>query len=324
MMGHARLHETIAVAGIFLLGLLPSGAAAQGWTPTVATTNAAVNLALPAPDPTPTLVPPLPRNKPAPANTAPALTTAARALRAKTAQGKAARANPGPVASTGDVVVPPLDESPPAEVPVAEGAAITTGSIDSIAQTRALSPQDSARILFAEADDAAADPITTGAAEVQGSDLARGYCVSVADAAEDARVAVQRAKLAELEKQIGERIATLEAKTAEYKSWVERRDEFLERVTGRLVEIYSQMDPEAAALQLVSMDEETAAALLTKLDPQSSSSILNEMQPDKAARLTATIAGAARAPQNTPTTAPVAAGSQDAPPGDGNPREGRS
>jgi flagellar motility protein MotE (MotC chaperone) len=330
MMSRARLDRIVRVAGICFLALLPSAAAAQGWAPTVATTNAAVNLTLPAPvaTPMPPPVPPMPRTKPAQGMgvqgmAGQAKTAQARAIGAKAAQTTPSRAKTAPLAANnGNIVVPPLDAASPSEALVAEGSAITTGSIDSIEQTRALSPQDSSRILFAEAD-AAAD-ITTGTADVQGSDLARGYCVSVADAAADARIAHQRAKLAELEKQINARIAALETKTAEYQSWVERRDEFLERVTGKLVEIYSQMEPEAAALQLVSMDEETAAALLTKLDPQNSSSILNEMRPDKAARLTATIAGAAHTQRKKRTAAPVAETPQGAPAGERNPREGRS
>jgi hypothetical protein len=42
------------------------------------------------------------------------------------------------------------------------------------------------------------------------------------------------------------------------------------------------------------MEEETAASLLLKLEPASASAILNEMPPEKAARLAAGIAGAAR------------------------------
>ncbi|MET0220521.1 MAG: MotE family protein, partial [Tardiphaga sp.] len=84
--------------------------------------------------------------------------------------------------------------------------------------------------------------------------------------------------------------------TAEYKTWMERRDVFLKRATASLVKIYSQMEPDAAAAQLIAMDEETAASLLMKLEPGNASAILNEMVPDKAARLAAGIAGAARLP----------------------------
>ena len=85
----------------------------------------------------------------------------------------------------------------------------------------------------------------------------------------------------------------LEAKTAEYQKWLARRDEFSKRAQETVVTIYARMKPEAAAAQLVAMDEETAAAVLTKLDPRNASAILSEMEATQAARLAATIAGAA-------------------------------
>jgi flagellar motility protein MotE (MotC chaperone) len=133
--------------------------------------------------------------------------------------------------------------------------------------------------------------------QLPSSDLARRYCVSIADTAAAARIALQKAQLAEAEQQIDKRIATLEAKTAEYRTWLERREKFSRKVTKKLAELYAQMDPEAAAMQLVSMDEEAAASILAKLDPRNSSAILNEMQPAKAARLAATLVGAARMAQ---------------------------
>lgn len=150
--------------------------------------------------------------------------------------------------------------------------------------------------------------------------------MNIASAAADARTAMQMAKLAQVEKELGKRIATLEAKSAEYKAWVERRDEFLKRATSALVKIYTQMEPDAAGSQLVAMDEETAASLLMKLEPQNASAILNEMPADKAARLTATIAGAARVPRTN--AAPAGAAASARPTGDAPaqayPGEGRS
>lgn len=191
---------------------------------------------------------------------------------------------------------------------------VTTGAIGKSKENGVPSPADAAR-LFSEDGQAASSDLTTGAVDGQGGDLARGYCAGISNSAAEARIALQKAKLAEMEQQIGRRIATLEAKSAEYKSWVERRDQFLKRATTTLVKIYTQMEPDAAASQLVSMDEETAASLLVKLDPQAASAILNEMAPEKAARLAATIAGAARMP---------AANSAAARPPAPNPGEGRS
>lgn len=217
------------------------------------------------------------------------------------------------------VASPPVPEPKPDRdkskklvlIPVDE---MTTGAIGRGKDNDQPSSGDAAR-LFSEDGQTASSDLTTGAVDGQGGDLARGYCAGIANSAAEARIALQKAKLAEMEQQIGRRIATLEAKSAEYKSWVERRDQFLKRATTTLVKIYTQMEPDAAALQLVSMDEETAASLLVKLDPQAASAILNEMAPEKAARLAATIAGAARVP-----AANAAAARPPAP----NPGEGRS
>jgi flagellar motility protein MotE (MotC chaperone) len=275
-MGHASWDLIFRAAGALLLlaALLPTAAMAaeEGWAPVV---KSNVSKAGQASEPAYiskaqrvlTMLPPLPEPKPASVKKVP------------------------PTASHAPAA-PPQAEVPPNAQPGA--ADIVTGSIDSIESTRMLSPTDKAR-LFAE--DAPSDALITGAVDAPSSDLARGYCVNIASAATDARIALQRAKLAEAERQITQRIATLEAKSAEYKAWVERRDEFLKRASAALVKIYTQMEPDAAALQLVAMDEETASALLTKLEPQNASAILNEMAPERAARLAAGIAGAARLPQ---------------------------
>jgi len=261
-----------AVLGLFLPATV--SAAEQGWSTTVETKSEAMARqmrALPS-------APPPARKKPA----------------------AAAVAVP-PVKKPAPVIVSNRDHL----VPVDESD-ITTGTVGSPTAARTLPPDDQARIF---ADDAIASPddVTTGTVDGQGSDLSRGYCVSIAPSAADARSAQQMAKLSDIEKRIGQRIATLEAKTAEYKSWVERRDDFLKRASASLVKIYTQMEPDSAALQLVSMDEETAASLLLKLDPQAASAILNEMVPEKAGRLAATISGAARPPRPAPPPAPPAA-----------------
>lgn len=123
--------------------------------------------------------------------------------------------------------------------------------------------------------------------------LARDYCLNIADAASDARFVWQKKILADLEQDIAKRLELLEAKTAEYRTWLARRDEFSKKARESVVTIYARMRPDAAAAQLVAMDEETAAAVLTRLDPRNASAILNEMDATQAARLTATIGGAA-------------------------------
>ena len=120
------------------------------------------------------------------------------------------------------------------------------------------------------------------------------YCTSIATPAADARFAWQKKVLADLDQDIAKRIALLEEKTAEYKTWLARRDEFSQKANETLLRIYTRMKPDAAAAQLAEFDEETAAAVLTKLEPRVASLILNEVPAAKAARLTAVISGAAK------------------------------
>jgi flagellar motility protein MotE (MotC chaperone) len=126
------------------------------------------------------------------------------------------------------------------------------------------------------------------------------YCTNIADAAIDARIAWQRQNLAEAEKQIQQKATELEAKTAEFQRWLQRRDEFVEKAKKTIVDIYTKMRPDAAALQLQSLDEETAAAVLVKLDARTASAVMNEMDPMQAARLTSIISGASKLPRPRP------------------------
>jgi flagellar motility protein MotE (MotC chaperone) len=132
------------------------------------------------------------------------------------------------------------------------------------------------------------------AAQAAEAPPAQQYCLNIADAAADARFASQAKALKEMEQEIDKRIVRLEEKTAEYRKWLARRDEFSQKAQENLVGIFARMRADAAAAQFAAMDEETAAALLNKLDARISSGILAEMEPTQAARLAATIAGAAK------------------------------
>ncbi len=136
----------------------------------------------------------------------------------------------------------------------------------------------------------------------------RDYCVNIVDAAADARVAWQRKMLAGAGEEIDKRIALLEEKTAEYKKWLARRDEFTKRANETVLKIYARMRPDAAALQLAALDEETAAAVLTKLEPRLASLILNDMDTGHAAKLTATIIGSGKVFPSPAKNAKVEAG----------------
>ncbi|HEY1735380.1 MAG TPA: MotE family protein [Methylovirgula sp.] len=144
----------------------------------------------------------------------------------------------------------------------------------------------------------AANPQETQHAEAKPKPLPREvqqYCANNANAAVDARVAWEAAKLAELETRLRTRIAEFEAKRAEYEDWLHRHDEAMKQAKEDVVSIYSHMAPEAAASQLAVMDDVTAASVLTKLNSRNASAILAEMDPGRAAR----IAGAMVGPINT-------------------------
>jgi len=118
-----------------------------------------------------------------------------------------------------------------------------------------------------------------------GLDTALAYCTNLADEASDARFARKAETLKALEDEVEMRLDALEAKRAEYQTWLERREEFLDRAQDSLVSIYSGMRPDAASAQLAVMDEFTAAAIVASLKPRTASALLNEMETEKAARL---------------------------------------
>ena len=124
--------------------------------------------------------------------------------------------------------------------------------------------------------------------------VAGEFCTNIKDAASEARAAFRLKKLKEVEKQIEDRIAALEEKSQEIKSWLERRENFIEKAQNQLVDIYKLMRPDAAALQISALDEMTAAAILLKLKPRTASTILNEMDPKMAARLASFVSYAAK------------------------------
>src|SRR5262245_52034670 len=177
-----------AAATLLLLGaLLPAGAMADddGWAPTVATTNVSKLARPPIAQPVSKAehalrglppMPPMPMPKPATVKKTPLPAVGA----------------PGAAAAT-----PPVSTQPqqgPTPAPLGD---IVTGALGAAETTRMLSPVDTARL---RVEDAPPGALITGAVDTPSSDLARGYCVNIASAAADARVALQRAKLAEAER----------------------------------------------------------------------------------------------------------------------------
>jgi flagellar motility protein MotE (MotC chaperone) len=120
------------------------------------------------------------------------------------------------------------------------------------------------------------------------------FCQAVRDAATEARFAYQSEKLEGLAKEIDERLAKLNAKTAELKEWMAKRDDFKSRSSAQLVSIFAAMRPESASEQLTKIDPATAASILSKLEARAASAILNDMPSDKAAALASILAGSAQ------------------------------
>jgi flagellar motility protein MotE (MotC chaperone) len=120
------------------------------------------------------------------------------------------------------------------------------------------------------------------------------FCSNIADAARDRRYVLQAAELKQLQAGIDERMKALDAKKAEYETWLKRREVFLARAEDGVVQIYAGMKPDAAAERLAIVNADLAAAILMKLDSRKASVILNEMDQKAAATLTGIMASAAR------------------------------
>ena len=212
---------------------------------------------------------------------APRLAVAAKPVAAKLVSGKPV---PGqPVAVTPVAGVPqPLGPAEP--VTVVSQPIETTGAIEAKASEAKASEAKASEVKRAEpaqvAEVRAPEP-----EPVKPAPKPPAYCASIADAAADARFAWQKEQLATLERQVEERIAALEAKRAEYETWLARRDAFLAKADEGVVAIYTKMRADAAALQLANMPDEGAAAILTKLNARTASAILSEMEAARAAQL---------------------------------------
>ena len=122
----------------------------------------------------------------------------------------------------------------------------------------------------------------------------RKYCVNIAAAATDARFSWQSKKLLEVETRIKARIADLDAKQAELKTWLDRREAIAKQAKETLVGIYAKMRPETAAAQIGSLDDDMATAVLAALTPRQASAIFNEITPpERAAKLAGLLANPA-------------------------------
>lgn len=123
-------------------------------------------------------------------------------------------------------------------------------------------------------------------------DEIRQFCTNIADSARDQRYLLQKQELEKLQADVDSRVAVLEQRRAEYEDWLKRRNDFLKQAEAGLTDIYKNMKPDAAALQLQEVKTEVAAAVIMRLGARQSSLILNEMDAEKAAVIANIIASA--------------------------------
>lgn len=199
--------------------------------------------------------------------------------------GATAQATPSPQAQP---QTQPQTPSPPPSASPAPAA--TAKPAPSAAPAAAAKPAPKSRT-EAAAKPAAKPPPASPSSATDADGEAAQFCRNITDAASDARFSWQVRVLEDLDKQVKESVTKLEAKRAEYEDWLKRREDFLLKIEGGVVEMYSRMRPDAAAPQIASMTEEVALSVLMKLKPRASSAILSEMEPARAARLTDSLAG---------------------------------
>lgn len=123
----------------------------------------------------------------------------------------------------------------------------------------------------------------------EASDVER-FCTNIAEPARERRYAILQAQIETLETGVETRMRALEAKRAEVEEWLGKRDAFLDRAEDRLVAIYDNMRPDAAAERLALLDDALAAGIVMKLKPKRAALVLNEMDTARAAAVSALIA----------------------------------
>lgn len=125
------------------------------------------------------------------------------------------------------------------------------------------------------------------------------FCGNISARAGDTRSTLQIEKMLQLKADIEERIKTLEAKRAEYETWLAKRNNFLDKTKNSLIEIITKMKPGVAAQQLALVDHYTAASLILKLNPRVSSAIMNELPPQTTAAITQILVNVQKLPNKT-------------------------
>lgn len=120
---------------------------------------------------------------------------------------------------------------------------------------------------------------------VDGMKGVENFCGAIAASAASTRLAWQEQRIRTLQAALVVKIAELDARAADLRQWVQKREQLLAKANESLTAIFAKMRPEAASSQLQAMDDDSAAALLAKLKPAVASAVMSEMDPARAARL---------------------------------------
>jgi flagellar motility protein MotE (MotC chaperone) len=147
----------------------------------------------------------------------------------------------------------------------------------------------------AEADENSANPANQdGLSEAGQRKLLDGFCAGIVDEARERRYYLKQKELDLLLKEVTEQAAELSRKQSEFEVWVRRREEFAKKANQSLVEIYSNMKPDASAPRIAGLEKDLAASLLLAIPTRQASLILNEMDEQTAVELTGIMAASAR------------------------------
>jgi flagellar motility protein MotE (MotC chaperone) len=116
-------------------------------------------------------------------------------------------------------------------------------------------------------------------------DEAIDLCRSFAKKAAETKLARQNKELLLMKTKIEEQLLVLDQKTRILDQWVSKRDNIRATVSDRLVNIYSNVEPEIAAQQLQKLDAEMASEVLQRLNPKTSGEIVSAMDVTFASKL---------------------------------------
>jgi flagellar motility protein MotE (MotC chaperone) len=116
-------------------------------------------------------------------------------------------------------------------------------------------------------------------------DVVERFCSKNAASLEQARLSWQMKQLEELSRSVQEASVRIDEKLQELRSLRDEIAKLREQQNGKVVGIFAEMRPDAAAQQLGSMTPADAVGILGAMQPKGAGLILNEMPAKQAAML---------------------------------------